>query len=128
MEYGSSGSSLHNLIIKDSQVFKKISYKIRENSLKKIPFQLILGKNEIKERSITMRVFGSDKQEKIKFVGSDHRSNVTEFKFGADFCCFSQYESNKESKITKSGALRHFFSPLKSFLIIASEFLFCQLL
>jgi threonyl-tRNA synthetase len=46
---------------------EKISYKIRENSLKKIPFQLILGKNEIKERSITMRVFGSDKQEKIKF-------------------------------------------------------------
>ncbi len=46
---------------------EKISYKIRENSLKKIPFQLILGKKEIEERSITMRVFGSDKQEKIKF-------------------------------------------------------------
>jgi threonyl-tRNA synthetase len=46
---------------------EKISYKIRENSLKKIPFQLILGKKEIEERSITMRAFGSDKQEKIKF-------------------------------------------------------------
>ncbi len=46
---------------------EKISYKIRENSIKKIPFQLILGKKEIEERSITMRAFGSDKQEKIKF-------------------------------------------------------------
>ena len=46
---------------------EKISYKIRENSLKKIPYMLILGKKEKEERSITLRVFGSDKQEKIKF-------------------------------------------------------------
>jgi threonyl-tRNA synthetase len=46
---------------------EKISYKIRENSLKKIPYMLILGKKEKEERSITLRVFGSEKQEKIKF-------------------------------------------------------------
>ena len=48
-------------------VNKKISYKIRENSLKKIPYMLILGKKEKEEGSITLRVFGSEKQEKIKF-------------------------------------------------------------
>ncbi len=46
---------------------EKISYKIRENSLKKIPYMLILGKKEKEERAITLRVFGSEKQEKIKF-------------------------------------------------------------
>ena len=46
---------------------EKISYKIRENSLKKIPYMLILGKKEKEERSITLREFGSEKQEKIKF-------------------------------------------------------------
>ena len=46
---------------------EKISYKIRENSLKKIPYMLILGKKEKEERAITLRAFGSDKQEKIKF-------------------------------------------------------------
>ena len=46
---------------------EKISYKIRENSLKKIPYQLILGKNEMEDNSITLREFGNDKQEKIKF-------------------------------------------------------------
>ena len=46
---------------------EKISYKIRENSLKKIPYQIILGKKEMEEKSITLREFGNDKQEKIKF-------------------------------------------------------------
>ena len=46
---------------------EKISYKIRENSLKKIPYQLILGKNEMEDNTITLREFGNDKQEKIKF-------------------------------------------------------------
>jgi len=46
---------------------EKISYKIRENSLKKIPYMLILGKKEKEERAITLRAFGSEKQEKIKF-------------------------------------------------------------
>ena len=46
---------------------EKISYKIRENSMKKIPYMLILGKKEKEERAITLRAFGSEKQEKIKF-------------------------------------------------------------
>ena len=46
---------------------EKISYKIRENSLKKIPYQLILGKNEMEDNTVTLREFGNDKQEKIKF-------------------------------------------------------------
>ena len=46
---------------------EKISYKIRENSLKKIPYQLILGKNEMEDNTVTLRELGNDKQEKIKF-------------------------------------------------------------
>ena len=46
---------------------EKISYKIRENSLKKIPYQLILGMNEMEDNTVTLREFGNDKQEKIKF-------------------------------------------------------------
>ena len=46
---------------------EKISYKIRENSLKKIPYQLILGKNEMEDNTVTLREFGNDKQENIKF-------------------------------------------------------------
>ena len=46
---------------------EKISYKIRENSQKKIPYQLILGKNEMEDNTVTLREFGNDKQEKIKF-------------------------------------------------------------
>ena len=43
---------------------EKISYKIRENSLKKIPYQLILGKNEMEDNTVTLREFGNDKPEK----------------------------------------------------------------
>jgi threonyl-tRNA synthetase len=45
---------------------EKISYKIRENSLQKIPFLLIVGKKEMEEKSITLRTFGSKDQEKNK--------------------------------------------------------------
>ena len=34
---------------------EKISYKIRENSLKKVPYMIILGKKELTERSVTLR-------------------------------------------------------------------------
>ena len=46
---------------------EKISYKIRENSLKKIPYQLILGKNEMEDNTVTLRELGNDKQKQIKF-------------------------------------------------------------
>ena len=44
---------------------EKISYKIRENSLKKVPYMIILGKKELAERSITLRTLGKEEQEKI---------------------------------------------------------------
>ena len=61
--------SLKNKGIRVEKDFRneKISYKIRENSLKKIPYQLILGKNEMEDNTVTLREFGNDKQEKIKF-------------------------------------------------------------
>ena len=44
---------------------EKISYKIRENSLKKVPYMIILGKRELAERSVTLRTLGKEDQEKI---------------------------------------------------------------
>jgi len=52
---------------------EKISYKIRENSLQKIPFLIIIGKKEMEEKSVTLRSFGSKDQEKIKL------DNLTDF-------------------------------------------------
>jgi threonyl-tRNA synthetase len=52
---------------------EKINYKIRENSLQKIPFLLIVGKKEMEEKSVTLRTFGSKDQEKIKL------DNLTDF-------------------------------------------------
>ncbi len=46
---------------------QKINYKIREHSLAKVPLLFICGDKEIKEKSITIRKLGSDKQEKINF-------------------------------------------------------------
>ena len=45
---------------------QKINYKIREHSLAKVPLLLICGDKEIKEKSVTIRKLGSEKQEKIK--------------------------------------------------------------
>ena len=39
-----------------------LNYKIRENSLKKIPFLIIVGDKEKQNNSITLRIFGNDKQ------------------------------------------------------------------
>ena len=52
---------------------EKISYKIRENSLQKIPYLIIIGKKEMEEKSVTLRSFGSKEQEIIKF------DNLTDF-------------------------------------------------
>ncbi|MDR1426078.1 MAG: threonine--tRNA ligase [Rickettsiales bacterium] len=40
---------------------EKISYKVREISLRKIPYLLILGKNEEKDDTISVRIFGQQK-------------------------------------------------------------------
>ena len=47
---------------------QKINYKIREHSLSKVPLLLICGKKEMKDKSITIRKLGSEKQETAKFI------------------------------------------------------------
>ncbi len=42
---------------------EKISYKVREHSLKKIPVILVVGKNEAADNTVTIRRLGVDKQE-----------------------------------------------------------------
>ena len=45
---------------------EKINYKIREHSLAKIPFIIVCGKKEVENKTVTVRILGSDKQETIK--------------------------------------------------------------
>ena len=45
---------------------QKISYKIREHSLAKIPMILVCGKKEVAENTVTLRKLGSDKQETFR--------------------------------------------------------------
>jgi threonyl-tRNA synthetase len=54
---------------------QKINYKIREHSLTKVPMLLICGKKEEKEKSVTIRKLGSEKQETIKI--KDFIKNMT---------------------------------------------------
>jgi len=44
---------------------QKISYKIREHSLSKVPILLICGQKEVESKSITIRKLGSEKQETL---------------------------------------------------------------
>ena len=41
---------------------QKINYKIREHSLAKVPLLLICGEKETKDKSVTIRQLGSEKQ------------------------------------------------------------------
>ena len=45
---------------------QKISYKIREHSLTKVPMILVCGKKEVADNTVTIRRLGSEKQETIK--------------------------------------------------------------
>ena len=45
---------------------QKINYKIREYSLSKVPLLLICGEKEVKNKSVTIRKLGSEKQETLK--------------------------------------------------------------
>ena len=45
---------------------QKINYKIRDHSLSKVPFLLICGSKETKDKSVTIRKLGSEKQETKK--------------------------------------------------------------
>jgi len=44
---------------------QKINYKIREHSLAKVPILLICGQKEVKDKSVTIRKLGSEKQETL---------------------------------------------------------------
>jgi threonyl-tRNA synthetase len=44
---------------------EKISYKIREHSEQKIPYILIVGKNEMQSRQISVRAFGTESQREL---------------------------------------------------------------
>ncbi len=44
---------------------EKINYKIREHSLAKVPLIVVCGKKEIKDKTVTIRRLGSEKQETI---------------------------------------------------------------
>jgi threonyl-tRNA synthetase len=56
---------------------EKINYKVREHSLAKVPALLVVGKKEAAERSVSIRRFGSDKQqsmpldEALKMLGDE---------------------------------------------------------
>ena len=45
---------------------EKISYKIREHSVAKIPIIIVCGKKEMTEKTVTIRRLGSEKQETVK--------------------------------------------------------------
>ncbi len=47
---------------------EKINYKVREHSLAKIPALLVVGKNEAKNRAVSIRRLGSQEQ---KVMGLD---------------------------------------------------------
>jgi threonyl-tRNA synthetase len=44
---------------------EKISYKVREHSLAKIPFILAVGKKEAADRSVSVRTLGSQEQQTL---------------------------------------------------------------
>ncbi len=47
---------------------QKINYKIREHSLAKVPLLLICGQKEVKDKSVTIRRLGSEKQETLSLT------------------------------------------------------------
>ncbi len=59
---------------------EKVSYKVREHSLKKIPVILVVGKKEQADGTVTIRRLGSDKQEVMRFEEA-----LKQFKLDARF-------------------------------------------
>ena len=45
---------------------EKINYKIREHTLNKVPFIIVVGKKEINENTVSLRIIGEEKQEILK--------------------------------------------------------------
>ena len=73
-EQNSYGKEVINLLAKNKirsiidDRNEKINYKIREHSLSKLPILLICGAKEFKEKSVTIRRLGSEKQEVMKLT------------------------------------------------------------
>jgi threonyl-tRNA synthetase len=59
---------------------EKISYKVREHSLKKVPVILVVGAKEVENKTVTIRRLGSDKQQVIPFEEA-----LKQFKLDARF-------------------------------------------
>ncbi len=55
---------------------EKVSYKVREHSLKKVPVIIVVGKKEQADGTVTIRRLGSDKQEVISFEEALKRFKV----------------------------------------------------
>jgi len=46
----------------------KIGYKVREHSLKKVPYIAVVGKKESESNQVSVRAFGSDKEDSMKLA------------------------------------------------------------
>jgi len=44
---------------------EKINYKVREHSLAKVPYLLVLGKREADERTVAVRPLGTDARQEV---------------------------------------------------------------
>ena len=44
---------------------EKINYKVREHSLGKVPYLLVVGKREAEERTVAVRRLGSDEKQQV---------------------------------------------------------------
>jgi threonyl-tRNA synthetase len=52
---------------------EKITYKIREHSLQKVPVIAVVGRKEAEERTVTLRRLGSEKQEMLALAEAVQR-------------------------------------------------------
>lgn len=65
--------------------YQKISYKIREHTLNKVPLMLVVGEKEEQNNTVTLRVLGADKQitlelqEFINIVNNNINKKLLEF-------------------------------------------------
>ena len=53
--------------VKIDQINEKLGYKIREAQMQKIPYMLVLGDNELKEKSVNVRKYGNHQSESVRF-------------------------------------------------------------
>jgi threonyl-tRNA synthetase len=44
---------------------EKINYKVREHSLAKVPYLLVVGKREAEERTVALRPLGTDARQEV---------------------------------------------------------------